>query len=290
MRALTFGGILSGEGFELMPGFIVDYDAPDTAADDGGKDGMIVVEALAKGGKPLATTRLPLGEPCAYPAADGKRRGGAARLAVGCVAFPEDARGIRVSVEGRILFEREEKAEKDFQPKVRWPKALEKVRVSVEWDGEGDDLAAVLGYSGDGGRTWQPLSLPSSNRTIQFDTDDLPGSDSGQLQLRVSDGLRSVEVLSDTYRVPPRNWRLWVLAPAAGTSHPEDRPVQLQAQAWHMEKGQPGFDGISWASSIDGALGEGAAIQTMLSPGSHVLTVTRGDLSAETRLVVVAAT
>lgn len=288
MRALTFSGIWSGESFELMPGFIVDYDAPDMPADDGGKGGMLVVEALAPGGKPLATTRLPLGDPCAYPAADGQRRV-AARLAVGCVAFPVDARGIRVSADDRILLEREAKAEDDFRPQIKWPDALDKGRVTVEWDGEGDDLAAVLGYSGDGGRTWRPLSLPGSSRAIPFDTDDLPGSDRGQLQLRVSDGLRSVEVLSGPYNVPPRDWRLWLLAPAPGTSHPEERPIQLLAQAWHMEKGQPGFDGISWASSTDGALGEGAAIEAILSPGSHVLTVTRGGQSAETRVEVVAA-
>lgn len=288
MRALTFSGIWSGDLFEMMPGFIVDHDVPDKAADVGDKGAMLVVEALAPGGKPVATTRLPLGDPCAYPAADGQRRA-AARLSVGCVAFPVDARGIRVSADGHILLERESKSEEDFQPKIKWPEALDKGRVRVEWEGDGDDLAAVLGYSGDGGRTWRPLSLPGSSRAIEFDTADLSGSDSAQLQLRVSDGLRSVDVLSGSYKVPPKDWRLWLLAPAPGMSHPEGRPMQLVAQAWHMEKGQPGFDGMSWASSIDGALGDGAAIEAVLSTGSHVLTVTRGDLSAETRIEVVAA-
>lgn len=289
MRALTFSGIWSKEVFELMPGFIVDYEPKGKPAGDQGKDETLVVEALAPGGESLATTHLPVADPCGYPAADGPQQA-VAKVAVGCVEFPEDARGIRVSLGGRVLLERKAKNEDGFRPEIKWPEALDKGKVTVEWAAEGDDLAAVLGYSNDDGRTWRPLSLPSSSRTIEFDADDLAGTDSGQLQLRVSNGLHSVEILSGYFKVQAKGWRLWLIAPAPGTSRAEDRPVQLMAQAWHMEEHKPGFDGIFWSSSINGALGEGAAIEVTLSPGHHILIATRGGLAAETSIKVVATT
>ncbi|WP_347268911.1 hypothetical protein [Paracoccus sp. (in: a-proteobacteria)] len=287
MRALTFSGIWAGETFELLPGFIVDYDNTDKPPEPG-KGMTLVVEALAVGGRPVATTHVAISDPCAYPAADSFGRA-AARMAVGCVAFPEEAQGLRILTDGRILLERQAKDARDFKPAVTWPETLTKGRVAVAWEGEGDDLAAVLGYSVDEGRSWRPLSLPTSARVIEFDTDGLAGSDGGLLQLRVSNGLHSVEVLSAPYSVPPKGWRLWLIAPAPATSHPGDRAVHLMAQAWHMEEHAPGFDSMTWSSSLDGALGEGAAILATLSPGTHTLTVTRGDLSAETTVEVVGA-
>lgn len=288
MRALTFSGIWAKDVFELLPGFIVDYEPKDKPAGEGGKDETLIVEAIASGGGSLATTHLALADPCGYPAAEGPRQT-VAKVAVGCIEFPEDARGIRVSLGGRILLERKAKTEDGFRPEIKWPAALDQGRVTVAWAADGDDLAAVLGYSIDDGQTWRPLSLLSSSRTIEFDADDLAGGDSGRLQLRVSNGLQSVEILSGQYRVPAKGWRLWLIAPAPGTSAAEDRPVQLMAQAWHMEENKPGFDGIFWSSSINGALGEGAVIEVTLSPGHHTLIATRGDISDETSIEVVVA-
>ena len=86
MRVLTFGAVLQDGELEMQPGFV-------TEGEPSHQKGELTVEALGRGGRTLAITTLPLDTPCAYPG------GETALAAVGLVAFPEKATGLRVSLD-----------------------------------------------------------------------------------------------------------------------------------------------------------------------------------------------
>jgi hypothetical protein len=272
MRALTFSGILTDEAFELEPGFVVDGDPPEP-------EGDLVVQALGRAGDVVASTRLPLDIPCALP-------GGAAqpaRVAVGLVPFPRGAAGLRVSHGRRQLLERTVPREK-LEAEVGWPRSLSGAK-TLRWRASQEGCAAVLGYSNDDGRSWTPLSLPTSSDGIAFEAGLLPGG-AGLLELRVTDGLRTIALRSEPYTVKSKGWVLWLLAPADGSTLAADRPTVLAAQAYHVEERKPSLEGIRWTSSLDGTLGTGGRIQTVLSAGEHRLTATANGRRAQVSVQV----
>jgi hypothetical protein len=268
MRALTFSGILSENGFELEPGFVVDGEPAKP-------EGDLVVHVIGRRGDVTASTRLALDEPC-LPG--GERNAGSARVAIGLVPFPEAAIGLRVSLEGRQLLERMA-AREPLGAEVNWPRELAGGQ-QLRWRASQKGCAAVLGYSSDDGRQWAPLSLPTVSDVIAFDATYLPGG-AGRLELRVSDGLRTISLRSDPYNVQPKGWVLWVLAPADGGALAADLPVVLAAQAYHIEERTASVDGIHWSSSVDGDLGTGGWVRPVLSRGDHRITATANGRSVE---------
>lgn len=276
MRVLTFSAVLLETGeFQIEPGFVIEGEPS--------REGELTVEALA-GRRVLASTQLPLETPCGYPltrpAAEHPPR-----VAVGLVEFPESANGLRVIYAGQTVLELSA-PRGGGDPEVIWPGALEGETVSLTWRSSAEEALASLGYSTDGGATWQPLSLPTREETVVFDARTLPGGDRCLLELTVTDGFRTTRVQSEEYKVEPKGWILWILAPAAGASLPSGEPVLLAAQGYHLEERRPGLDGIAWTSSLDGGLGEGAQVMAALSEGDHRITATMLGVSAEVRVSV----
>ena len=178
MRVLTFSGVLLDTGeMQLEPGFVLDADAPSAG-------GEVTVEALDRVGRPLASTQVPIVSPCGYPVDNGA--GQAPPVAVGLVAFPEKASGLRVVYEGKTVLERQA-PKAAGEPQVEWPGALDGAQVTVSWRIRAKEARASLGYSNDGGDTWTPVSLPTAERSITFDARGLPGG-TAVLELLVSDG------------------------------------------------------------------------------------------------------
>lgn len=273
MRTLTFSAVVLDTGELLLePGFVVDGEPSQT-------DGEVVVEALGRGGDVLATTQVPLGEPCGAPR-DGPVGERPPQVAVGLVAFPDDAVGLRVTIDGRTALERSA-PRRIRPPAVTWPRDLNSGTASVEWRTTSDQAMASLGYSSDDGKHWAPLSLPTSNAAIEFDTTTLAGGPRCLLELAVTDGFRTIHVRSDPYSVEPKGWLLWILSPASGAVVDRDDPVLLAAQGYHVEERRPSFDEITWSSSIDGQVGHGAQVAVTLSPGDHTITAAANGVSAE---------
>jgi hypothetical protein len=268
MRALTFSGILSETGFELDPGFVIDGEPAKP-------EGSLVVHAIGRRAEVAAATRLALVEPC-LPG--GERNAAAVRVATGLVPFPETAIGLRVSLEGRELLELTASRE-PLRAEVDWPRELAG-RQELRWRPSQRGCAAVLGYSNDDGRQWAPLSAPTVSDVVAFDATYLPGG-AGRLELRVSDGLRTISLRSDPYNVQPKGWVLWVLAPSDGAAVAADLPVVLAAQAYHIEERSASLDGIHWSSSVDGDLGTGGWVRPVLSTGDHRITATANGRSVE---------
>jgi hypothetical protein len=278
MRALTFTGVLLDTGeLQLQPGFLVEAERP------GDDDGDLAVEAVARDGQVIATTRLTLVNPCGYPTSDVLIH--PPRVAVGTVEFPEQASGLRVIHEGRTLLERSA-PRASARPRIQWPDALDTGIASVSWRVPQPDAAASLGYSNDDGKTWSPLSLPGGERTIPFDADRLPGGDRCLLELAVTDGFHTTRHRSQTYQVKPKGWVLWILAPGSGAALSAGEPVLLAAQGYHLEERRPSVEGIAWTSSVSGGLGEGAQVMAAFGPGEHVITATMAGVSAEIRVSV----
>jgi hypothetical protein len=273
MRVLTFSGLLTEKGLELDPGFVIDGEPTPS-------EGDLVVEVLGRRGALLSTTRLTAEDPCT-PGSDFS--GPSARVAVGLVPFPRGASGIRVSLDGDALLERAV-SDQPLEVEAGWPKELAAGPNEVAWKASGEGSVAVLGFSADGGKTWSPLSLPTSEPVIAFDGTYLPGG-LGMLELRVSDGLRTVAAQSDSYDVESKGWVLWLLSPADGAVLPTGRAVRLAGQAVHIEEGVTSFD-LDWSSSVDGPLGAGANLDRDLSPGEHRLTVTAHDREASVTVTV----
>ena len=272
MRVLTFSGLLTEKGLELDPGFVLDGE-PTPA------DGDLVVEVLGRGTL-LATTRLVAEDACTP---GGDLTGPTARVAVGLVPFPRGASGLRVSLDGVALLERG-MPDQSLEVAVDWPKRLSSGPVELAWRASAEGCLAVLGFSSDGEKTWTPLSLPTAEAGITFDGTHLPGG-LGTLELRVSDGLRTVAARSEAYDVESKGWVLWLLSPPDGAELPADRPVQLAGQAFHIEEQVPSFD-LVWSSSVDGPLGAGACLDRFLSPGEHRLTATAEGQEASMTVTV----
>ena len=275
MRALTFSGILTDQGLELDPGFVVDGQPSEP-------DGDLVVQVMGRRGDIVAATRLVIDDPCAPGGARSAEP--LVRVVVGLVPFPRGAVGLRVSLDGQELLERTA-PDGRLEAEVGWPDALSGTP-ALRWRASQDGCLGVLGYSNDDGRHWEPLSLPTGSETIDFDARLLPGGAPGLLELRVTDGLRTIALRSDPYEVEPKGWTLWILGPADGTTVAAGRSVRLAAQAYHVEERRPSLEGIRWSSSADGDLGGGAAVETQLSVGEHRISAQANDQTAEVAVTV----
>jgi hypothetical protein len=272
MRVLTFSAVLQGGKIELQPGFV-------TEGEPSHEKGELTVEALGIGQRPLATTMLPLQTPCGYPG------GETALVAVGMVAFPEKATGLRVSLDGRVLLE-QTASQDNLEVNVEWPTSLSGVE-TLRWRASADACVAVLGYSNDGGETWTPLSLPDSGDMIKVDGGALPGGRKCFFELIVTDGFHSQRFRSDAYEVEPKGWVLWILSPAAGAKLPADQPVLLAAQGYHIEERRASFDDIKWEASAGGGLGRGAQVLAVLDPGEQIITASMYGVTAHVAVSVV---
>ena len=270
MRVLTFGAVLQDGELELQPGFV-------TEGEPSQEKGELTVEALA-GGRPLAITTMPLDTLCGHPS------GTTARAAVGLVAFPERATGLRVSLDGKVLLERTAPPS-DLEVNVEWPTSLSGAE-TVGWRASTDACLASLGYSNDGGKTWTPIALPTARDTIDIHAGTLLGGREVHLELIVTDGFRTDRIRSNAYEVEPQGWVLWILSPPAGARLPAGEPVQLAAQGYHFEERRAGFDGIEWESSAGGGLGTGARVLAMLEPGEQKITARMYGATAEVRVSV----
>jgi hypothetical protein len=273
MRCLTFSGIFTEEGLQLEPGFVVDGEPWEP-------DGDLVVQVLGRRGDVVATTRLVVGAPCTpggFP--DDIAR---PRVAVGLVPFPRGAAGLRVSLDGKEVLERTAPGGR-LEAEVEWPDALSGTAM-LRWRASQEGCLGILGYSNDG-RRWEPVSLPTAGDSISFDARLLAGG-AGLLELRVTNGLQTIVLRSDPYEVEPKGWALWILSPRPDATLAADRPVNLAAQAYHVEERRPSLDGIRWSSSADGDLGSGARFETVLSVGAHRITAMANEQTAEVAVTV----
>ena len=127
----------------------------------------------------------------------------------------------------------------------------------IEWQSNID------GSLGTGGSVTAVLSI--GNHTITANvTDQENGSASEAIQVIVSEAEANA---------PPE---VVITSPESGSEVQESQQVQLNAQASDEEDGDISGQ-ISWSSSIDGQLGNGAIINVQFSPGTHQIVASVSD-------------
>ena len=135
-------------------------------------------------------------------------------------------------------------------------------------DAEDGDLTASLAWSssidgaiGSGGG-FSTAALSVGVHTIAASVTDsggLPGSD-----------IITVTVLANT---PPA---VTITSPADGSSFPDGTSIAFSGTALDAENGDL-TAGLSWVSSLDGAMGSGGGVSTTLSVGPHTVTASVTD-------------
>jgi hypothetical protein len=114
----------------------------------------------------------------------------------------------------------------------------------------------------------------------------IPGGDSAQVRVLVSDGFHTTVARSQTFALPDRRPLPTILTPVDGMSRPQGREVIFEAQVFDPEDGFLG-DTIEWRSDIDGLIGTGSPVAAdNLSVGQHQITLTATDSAGNSVEVV----
>jgi hypothetical protein len=108
------------------------------------------------------------------------------------------------------------------------------------------------------------------------DFEQLPGGEACRVGVIATDGVNTVELDSEPFRVAVKGCVAIILGPADGAALASDEPVWFQGQGFHIEEGRPETEHLGWTSSIDGDLGSDPLFERTLSPGKHVITLTTG--------------
>jgi hypothetical protein len=135
-----------------------------------------------------------------------------------------------------------------------------------------------VSYSFDGGQTWQDQAMGLTEAGLAVDFDLLAAS-TGQGTFRViaSDGVNSGEGISQSFTVAGKAPHGEITGPS-GKSFRLGDLVWLEAAAWDIDDGTLDDGAVTWSSSLDGNLGNGASLPVYdLSVGTHTITMTASD-------------
>lgn len=157
--------------------------------------------------------------------------------------------------------------------------------IDLSWvgaDADGDSLSYRVYYSIDGGTSYEPFSLETSDTSKSTPASRFRGSDRARFGISVSDGFRSSFVETPVFRVVGAGPEVQVVTPSSGLVFAEGQGFVLEARGYDQEDGLLGHNSFSWRSSIDGDLGAGGFIvlsADQLTPGTHAITVEATDSS-----------
>jgi hypothetical protein len=106
---------------------------------------------------------------------------------------------------------------------------------TVTWigsDPDGEQLHYALSVSPDGGVTWNPLVLDTTETQWVVDPQRLPGSENSKIRVEVSDGFNiGVDSSNTVFTIKTKVPQVIILAPAAEASVSSAIPLLLQGYA-----------------------------------------------------------
>ena len=165
---------------------------------------------------------------------------------------------------------------------------------TVTWnasDPDGNPLTYSLLYSKDNGSTWSALGAGLTSTSYPLDFSELPGGAAARIRIQASDGFLTAQDDSDnSFTVGKKGPIVSIVSPPAGETFDAALPVFLQAAGTDLEDGSLGDAAFSWSSNRDGGLGTGQLRESLLSIGSHVITLTGTDSDGQTAIDTVALT
>jgi hypothetical protein len=166
-------------------------------------------------------------------------------------------------------------------------------KYAVQWEGtdaDGDVLEYLVYYSHNG-QDWLPLNLNYGDISLELDTSLLPGGNNSFIKIVTTDGVNTVETISDPFSVSNK-------PPSAFISRPSNDSVFTRGQdivfaGWAYDPEEFELDGSSfvWTSSIDEVIGTGSSLTTSrLSVGNHTITLNVSDANGLSDSTAIAIT
>jgi hypothetical protein len=157
----------------------------------------------------------------------------------------------------------------------------------VEWtasvgddpDGTASQMAALVRYSHDGGRTWRAVAANVRDTSTLLDLDQLPGGDDCRVELVVSAGLSSTVVQSEPFAVRRKPRRAHIASPRDGQTYHAGTPIVFAGAGYSPDFGTSAPDETMWRSERDCcAVGTGTYfVRDDLSAGIHRITLSTAD-------------
>jgi len=152
---------------------------------------------------------------------------------------------------------------------------------TIEWtasDLDGDSLTYQVFYSTDNGTVWRPISLSITQTYYEVDASFIPGSNGALIKVVASDGFNIGEDSSDTvFTVTDKLPTAKILQPTNESQFYMDDVILLRGRGNDVDDIMLPEAAYNWTSDLDGYLGNGSALTTMLTPGTHRITLTVTD-------------
>lgn len=254
----------------LRPGYL--SDKPQWIDREG--DSPLTAELFDEAGERIASFPLRLLASCG-----AESSAGAALGVRGWIPLHPLTRSVRYVYRGRVIFE-QRRSEAGPQAAFAW-KPPERVdgQQRVQWKAEhpqGVAMQFFLRYSHNGGQTWNRIGGRTEANEQTVDFDQLPGGERCLLALVATDGINTSVVESEPFRVAEKPCYAMILSPLDGVNLPAGQPVRLEGQGYWIEEARTEREALEWVSSVDGEIGRGAAVEAVLSPGRHTLTLLAG--------------
>ena len=167
-------------------------------------------------------------------------------------------------------------------PERREGNLIVRVRAQAPRTGDTTDgqaaapVSVVVLFSGDDGKTWQPVAFDPPNGEAIVEAERLPGGARCRFRAIATAGLKSAQADTEPFELAPARRKLHLAMPddACGIA---PGPVTLRADIDNRGRGVPALQDIRWTSSLDGELGLGLDIIAQLSEGRHEIVATAPD-------------
>ena len=196
---LTITGNVDDDGqLALLPVFLVEVDEEiERGLTVESPHGAVTVEMVDDAQVPLGRYQLPIASLCE----EGSQA--LSLVVMGRVPYDEGAREIRIYRGEQLVAERQLSGRK---PKVRFtwrPPKQVRGQVTVSWTGDSrgaEPLRYVLSYRDPAGKSWIPVTLPTTATEYVVDFDLVPQGRT-RLGLSATDGVNAVFVRSAQFHV-----------------------------------------------------------------------------------------
>ncbi len=148
---------------------------------------------------------------------------------------------------------------------------------NITWtasDPDGDNLAFAIYYSNNNGQTWDLIALDVKDNNLAVDASQLPGGDDCLVKVVATDGFNTAEATSNPFTIPDKSPIVRIFTPSDAII-PSNVSWRFEGFAYDLEDGD--LSNVTWYSSIDGILSHEKSFETVLSKGTHTITLSATD-------------
>lgn len=291
-KYLPVSGMFDADGvLHLVTGFLTEtLSFEQWPAEQMDLKDQLWVELHNVKGDVLIRYALPIIPACALPEDPEKYEGIPPFTVSGHVPFPDDTASIRYIRFDQVILEQWVPVDGPmvyftWDPKFTPPKGMQKVTWEVKHAGK-EKIFHILQHSRDQGASWMPLTLPIESEWAEIDFDQLAGGEV-VLRLLTSDGVNTALTVSQPFDLPVKPCTPIILSPLTDDKLTSGEPVWLVGNGYYLEEGEFETSWFRWYSDIDGELGYGPIIETILSAGEHTITLQAGRPGREGKLRVI---